>query len=129
MYDNLLRYQRNPPEIVPWLAESYDVTDGGRTWTVHLRSGVKFHDDSPVDAEAVRFSFERLLTIGKAPAGVFKCMGLTSDSICAIDSQMIEIQLSQPYGPFLAAIPLHRQSRPPQNPRTGWGLRREMAGA
>ena len=27
MYDNLLRYQGNPPEIVPWLAESYDVTD------------------------------------------------------------------------------------------------------
>ena len=106
MYDNLLRYQGNPPEIVPWLAEIYDVTDGGRTWTFHLRSGVKFHDSSPVDAEAVRFSFERLLTIGKAPAGVFKRMGLTSDSIRAIDSQTVEIQLNQPYGPFLAAIPI-----------------------
>jgi len=31
MYDNLLRYQGNPPEIVPWLAEGYDVSEDGRT--------------------------------------------------------------------------------------------------
>jgi ABC-type transport system substrate-binding protein len=65
MYDNLLRYQGNPPEIVPWLAERYDITEGGRTWTFHLRRGVQFHDGSEVNAEAVRFSFERLLTLAR----------------------------------------------------------------
>src|SRR5688500_1419830 len=41
MYDNLLRYQGNPPEMVPWLAERDETADGGRRWTFHLRRGVK----------------------------------------------------------------------------------------
>jgi peptide/nickel transport system substrate-binding protein len=85
MYDNLLRYQGSPPEIVPWLAEHYEVSDGGRTWTFHLRRGVQFHDGSELTAEAVGFSFERLLSIGKAPAGSFKRMGLTNDRVRAVD--------------------------------------------
>ena len=40
MDDNLLRYQGNPPETVPWLAETWEGTDGGRRWTFHLRRGV-----------------------------------------------------------------------------------------
>jgi peptide/nickel transport system substrate-binding protein len=106
MYDNLLRYQGNPPEIVPWLAERYDVTEGGRTWTFHLRRGVQFHDGSEVNAEAVRFSFERLLTLGKGPSAVFKRMGLTKEQVRAVDTHTAEIQLTQPYGPFRAAIPI-----------------------
>ena len=106
MYDNLLRYQGNPPEIVPWLAERYDVTEGGRTWTFHLRRGVQFHDGNEVNAEAVRFSFERLLTLGKGPAGVFKRMGLTPERVQAIDTHTVQIQLAQPYGPFRAALPI-----------------------
>ncbi len=105
MYDSLLRYQGNPPEIVPWLAESSEVTDGGKTWIFRLRRGVQFHDGSEVDAEAVRFSFERLLTIGKGPAGVFKRMGLTSDHVRAVDSHTVEVRLDRPYGSFRAAIP------------------------
>jgi peptide/nickel transport system substrate-binding protein len=105
MYDNLLRYQGNPPEIVPWLAESYDVADDGRKWTFHLRRGVQFHDGSEVTAEAVRFSFERLLTLGKGFSGIFKRMGLTSDKVRAVDSHTVEMHLDQSYGPFRAAIP------------------------
>jgi len=36
LYDNLLRYHGNPPELVPWLAESHEVTDDGRKWIFHL---------------------------------------------------------------------------------------------
>ena len=63
IYDNLLRYQGNPPAIVPWLAESHTVSADGKTWTFHLRRGVQFHDGSELTAEAVRFSFERLLWV------------------------------------------------------------------
>lgn len=61
LYDNLLRYQGNPPEIVPWLAETHEVADGGRKWTFHLRRDARFHDGSALTAEAVSFSFARLL--------------------------------------------------------------------
>src|SRR5215510_11044561 len=65
LYDNLLRYHGNPPELVPWLAETHEVTDDGRKWTFHLRRDATFHDGSALTAEAVSFSFARLLTLGK----------------------------------------------------------------
>ncbi len=71
----------------------------------HLHHSVQFHDGSEVDAAAVRFSFERLLTIGKGPAGVFKRMGLTSDHVRVVDPHTVEVRLGRPYGSFLAAIP------------------------
>jgi peptide/nickel transport system substrate-binding protein len=83
IYDNLMRYQGNPPQIVPWLATSHTVSDDGKTWTFHLRRGVQFHDGSELTAEAVRFSFERLLTMGKAPSAIFKRMGLTPAKVRA----------------------------------------------
>lgn len=106
IYDNLLRYQGNPPDIVPWLAESYTVSDDGKTWTFHLRRGVNFHDGNELTAEAVRFSFERLLTLGKAPAAIFKRMGLTPEKVRAIDPYTVEIQLDRSFGPFRETLPI-----------------------
>jgi peptide/nickel transport system substrate-binding protein len=106
MYDNLLRYQGNPPEIVPWLAERDESADGGRRWTFYLRRGVKFHDGSELTAEAVRYSFERLLTLGKGPAAIFRRMGLTAEHIRVVDSYTVEFSLEQPFGPFRVAIPI-----------------------
>jgi peptide/nickel transport system substrate-binding protein len=85
IYDNLMRYQGNPPHIVPWLAESHTVSDDGKTWTFHLRRGLQFHDGSELTAEAVRFSFERLLSMGKAPSAIFKRMGLTPAKVMPSD--------------------------------------------
>ena len=106
LYDNLLRYQGNPPDIVPWLAETHEVADGGRKWTFHLRRDAKFHDGSALTAEAVSFNFARLLTLGKAPSAVFKRMGLAPEKIRVLDSHTIEFQLAQPFGPFRMAIPI-----------------------
>src|SRR6188472_2188228 len=39
-YDNLYRYQNDPPEIVPWLAESHTVTPDGLNWDFKLRPGI-----------------------------------------------------------------------------------------
>ena len=50
------------------IAERWEANDDQSVWTFHLRPGVTFHDGSPCDAEAVRASFERLLTLGLAPA-------------------------------------------------------------
>jgi peptide/nickel transport system substrate-binding protein len=106
MYDNLLRYQGNPPEIVPWLAERDVPADGGRGRTFYLRRGVKFHDGSELTAEAVHYRFARLLALGRAPAAIFKRMGLTADQIRVLDSYTVEFRLSEPFAPFRVAIPL-----------------------
>ena len=45
---------------IPELAESWDAKDDGKTYIFHLRKGVKFHDGTDFDAEAVKFNFERI---------------------------------------------------------------------
>ena len=60
IYEQLLRI--NPPgaaqKYAPLLAESWEVSDDGLSYTFHLRSGVKFHDGEPLNAEAVKKSIE-----------------------------------------------------------------------
>ena len=47
------------PKLVPALATSWDVSDDGLVYTFHLREGVKFHDGTDFDADAVMFNFDR----------------------------------------------------------------------
>ena len=48
------------PEIVPALAESWDVSPNGQSYTFHLRKNVKFHDGTPWNAEAAKFNMDRM---------------------------------------------------------------------
>ena len=50
-----------PAPLKPQLAESWDISDDGRVYTFHLRSGVRFHDGTPFDADAVKFNFDRFM--------------------------------------------------------------------
>jgi peptide/nickel transport system substrate-binding protein len=61
IYETLIRFKRDNLELEPCLAERWEVSPDGKTWTFHLRQGVKFHDGSTMDADAVISSFERQL--------------------------------------------------------------------
>lgn len=104
-YDNLYRYEGNPPEIVPWLAQSHTVTPDGLTWEFKLRQGAKFHDGSEITAEDVVYSFQRVLALGKAPSGAFKPV-LKPQNVTAPDKYTVRFVLDAPYAPFLAAVPI-----------------------
>ncbi|WP_273124275.1 nickel ABC transporter substrate-binding protein [Bacillus weihaiensis] len=57
--------------IQPWLAESWEQVDE-KTWSFKIREGVTFHDGTPVDGEAVKASFERLVENNEAMASTLK---------------------------------------------------------
>ena len=105
VYDGLAKYVGNPAKIVPWLAERWDTSADGLTWTFHLAANAKFHNGDPVDAEAVRFSFERALKLNKGVAWMLKGH-LEPTGIVAVDPQTVRMTLTQPYGAFLSFIPL-----------------------
>jgi len=60
LYSNLVRFNAKM-DIVPDLATKWEVSADGLTWTFDLRDGVKFHDGTAFNAEAVKTSFERVL--------------------------------------------------------------------
>ncbi|MCB4824584.1 ABC transporter substrate-binding protein [Roseicella aerolata] len=105
IYDGLYRYQGNPPQLIPWLAERHSVSEDGLTWEITLRDGVNFHDGSPMTAEDVVYSFRRLLAMNRAPAAAFTPV-LKAENVSAPDARTVRFVLSTPYAPFLAAMPL-----------------------
>ena len=58
-FDGLVRIKGETADVEPALATSWTMSDDGLTWTFKLRKGVKFHDGTPFNADAVVFSLER----------------------------------------------------------------------
>lgn len=59
IFDTLVGYAEESTEVVPSLAEKWEVAQDGLTYTFSLRKGVKFHDGTDFNAEAVKWNFER----------------------------------------------------------------------
>jgi peptide/nickel transport system substrate-binding protein len=103
-YERLVRFKvedgRGSTEVEGDLASSWVASDDGREWTFKLVDGRKFADGTPVNAEAVKFSFERLLKVGKGPG---ESVGPISE-VQAIDDSTVKFVLKEPFGPFLAGL-------------------------
>jgi peptide/nickel transport system substrate-binding protein len=104
VYDALAKYVNNPAEIQPWLAERWEASPDSKVWTFHLVKGAKFHNGDPVDAEAVRYSFERGLKINKQIAWMLKDF-LAPENIKVLDEQTVQFTLNQGYAAFISFVP------------------------
>jgi len=103
-YDRLVKYKvvngEGSTEVEPMAAESWSASPDGTVWTVKIRKGIKFDDGTPLDAKAVKFSFERVLKIGKGPAdnlGAIK-------TVDVVDDYTVKITLKSPFGPFVQTL-------------------------
>ena len=65
LWENLLS-RDGKGNLIPMLAEKWQVSDGGRTWKFNLRRGVRFHNGTEVTAEDVRFTFASIAKEGSA---------------------------------------------------------------
>ena len=104
--EDLSRVTAGPPKLVPRLAQSYDVSADGKTYTFHLRPGVKFHDGTPFNAAAVEFNIRRQwdksFKYYYAPAaGISFWDYQFLKSIKTPDDATVVLQLSQPWPEFL----------------------------
>jgi len=104
VYDALAKYVNNPAEIVPWLAERWESSPDAKTWTFHLVRNAKFHNGDPVDAEAVRYSFERGLKLNKGVAWMLKDF-LDPEGVEVVDQHTVRFNLNKPYSAFLSFVP------------------------
>ncbi|UCD71678.1 MAG: ABC transporter substrate-binding protein [Syntrophobacterales bacterium] len=100
LYDTLV-YPDKTGAPQSHVAESWEVSPDGKTWTFHLRSGVKFHNGDELTAEDVAFSMERLVTIGEGWAFLFT--GLVERTEL-VDKYRVRFSLKNPFGPFLTIL-------------------------
>jgi ABC-type transport system substrate-binding protein len=94
---------------IPELAESWDVKDDGKTYIFYLRKGVKFHDGTDFDAEAVKFNFLRITGRLDPEEKPFAAPFFTAaDSVEPIDAHTVKITLKSPSYTLIPAIAVYR---------------------
>ncbi len=101
VYDTLVMFNSSGL-IVPALAESWESSDDGLTWTFELREGVTFHNGEPLTASDVVFSINRIKDpdVASPRAGDFAVV----ESVEAPDDLTVVFNLSQPFSPLLAKL-------------------------
>ena len=87
--------------IVGQLATGHETAADGRSMTIRLRPGVKFHDGEPFTAEAAKFSIERHLTM----QGSFRRAEIAQiDRVEVVDALTVRLHLKTPFAPLLAQL-------------------------
>jgi len=94
VYDCLLCLEPDG-KLTPALAESYDLSKDGKTYTFHLRKGVKFQNGQEMTAQDVKFTFDKG---AKGPLG--PALFINFDHCTIIDNYTVEIGLSAPFAAF-----------------------------
>ncbi|WP_370872553.1 ABC transporter substrate-binding protein [Paenibacillus zeirhizosphaerae] len=115
VFDRLLEYEEGSTTVKPSLAESYEVSADGLVYTFKLRAGVKFHDGTDFNADAVVFNFNRW----SDPNSPYKFEGDSFDyydsmfgspdsrvikEVKAVDDLTVQFTLNAPQAPFLQNI-------------------------
>ena len=112
----LVRNTREATGIEPDLAESWTVSEDGKTYSFTLREGAKFGDGSPVKASDVKFSIERLRD---GEGSVFGSMFTVISAIDVPDDRTVVFTLSEPTTPFLSILALFAAAILPEAAVTG----------
>jgi dipeptide transport system substrate-binding protein len=119
LYNRLVEFEPGTTRLVPALAERWDISADGRTYTFHLRSGVAFHTTPwfkptrPLTADDVVYSFTRQIDArhpwhGQPRQGWYYVtamqFGQLVKSVSALDARTVRIELTRPEAPFLADL-------------------------
>ncbi|HTU00712.1 MAG TPA: ABC transporter substrate-binding protein, partial [Candidatus Sulfotelmatobacter sp.] len=88
--------------IVPQLAVSWDVKNGGRTYVFKLRREVKFHDGTDFNAEIVKWNFDRMRD--PALASPRRSEIAAVKDVKVLDPTTVEFTLTAPFAPFLSVL-------------------------
>src|SRR5215510_9037382 len=111
LFETLVATPDDSTEVVPGLAESWTTSADGLAWTFKLRRGVRFHDGTPLDAAAVKFTYDRVIDPNhphnKSGKWSFVAGYLSSvKSVDVVDPQTVRLTLKYPTSSLLALLAL-----------------------
>jgi peptide/nickel transport system substrate-binding protein len=98
VFEGLTRFAADG-SVIPGLAESWEISEDGTTYTFHLREGVSFHDGAAMTAEDVVFSLDRARAEGSTNAQAALFANITG--VEAVDDTTVTVTLDGPDGAFL----------------------------
>ncbi len=102
LYDTLV-VQSDDFKYHPALAQSWDASPDGKAFTFRLRKDVKFHDGTPINAQAVKFNFDRLVrpdakaTFSVSLRGIYQATEV-------VDDFTARVVLKEPFAPFMDGV-------------------------
>ncbi len=116
MYDQLVEHDLTvpwqdgaPPKLVPSLASGWEISPDGLEYTFTLREGIKFHDGTSFDAEAVKFNFDRMwkedFEYFYPRAKAYRAADIYFlDKVEVTGSHKVKITLKEPFNSFLLRL-------------------------
>jgi peptide/nickel transport system substrate-binding protein len=107
IYEGLLKYKIGTTELIPGLAESYDISADGKEYTFKLRKGLKFGDGTAFDANAVKWSIDRVLVTKSDPSWLVTDF---VDRVDVVDKYAVKFVLKNPVAYFpslVASVPYY----------------------
>ncbi len=102
LFDPLV-WESKAGNFVPGLAERWEVNSTADKYTFHLRRNVKFHDGTPFNAEAVKFTFDRIVNPDLKSQSAFSAIGPYASST-VIDPYTVVVNFKRPFAPFLSSV-------------------------
>lgn len=100
IFDPLLVYDQEANQFLPGLATEWSMTPDGLTYTFKLRQGVTFHDGTPFDGEAVKYTFDSILDPALKSLTAIGYLG-PYERTDVVDPSTINVVFREPYAPFL----------------------------
>jgi len=109
--ENLVIFRKDSMDVEPQLATSWEVSKDGLIWIFKLRKGVKFHDGTPFNANAVKVSFDRVIDKNhpfyKYGTWRYPSLGLGPvKEVKVIDEYTVSLRTEKPYAPLVANLAL-----------------------
>lgn len=103
LFDTLVTLVRETGETKPGLATSWDASPDGKVYTFKLRPGVKFHDGTPFDAAAVKYTFDSIVDPALKSLTAIGYLG-PYDRTDVVDDHTVTVRFKEPYAPFLNTL-------------------------
>ena len=106
IYDRVMMFEpEDLQNLVGGVAESWKISDDGKTITFKIRPGLKFHSGNPVRPEDVAWSLQRVVKLNKTPAFIVTQFGWTPENVDslvkAIDKDHVQITITEEFSPGL----------------------------
>ncbi len=106
IYDRIMMFEPEKlTELVGGVAESWEVSDDGRTIVFRIRPGLKFHSGNPVTPEDVAWSLQRVVKLNKTPAFIISQFGWKPDNVDdlvkVVDDERVSVTIVEDFSPGL----------------------------